>query len=81
MNILFLILGLATASTSYELVKIPIGMAAKQITCEQAFAKHTILVKNPNYKAGNYEPMTYIKYKGKTVFFHYCENSLGEFIK
>ena len=50
MNILFLILGIATASTSYELVKIPIGMAAKHITCEQAFTKHTISVENPNYK-------------------------------
>jgi hypothetical protein len=80
MNILFLILGLATASTTYELVKIPIGMAAKQITCEQAFAKHTISVVNPNYKVGNNEPITYIKYKGKTVFFHYCEDSLGKYI-
>ena len=80
MNVLFLILGLATASTTYELVKIPIGMAVKQMTCEQAFAKHTISAENPNYKVGNNEPITYIKYKGKTVFFYYCEDSLGKYI-
>ena len=81
MNIFFLILGLATASTSYELVKIPIGITVKQMTCSQAFTKHfTISVENPNYKAGNNEPMTYIKYKGKTVFFHYCKDSLGKYI-
>ena len=50
-------------------------MAVKKMTCEQAFTKHTISVENPNYKVGNYEPMTYIKYKGKTVFFHYCKDS------
>ena len=80
MNILFLILGLATASTSYELVKIPVGMAVKKMTCEQAFTKHTISVENPNYKVGNNEPMTYIKYKGKIVFFHYCKDSFGKYI-
>jgi len=80
MNMLFLILGLATASTSYELVKIPVGVVAKKITCEQAFKQHTTEVKNPNYKAGNNEPITYIKYKGKTVFFHYCNDSFGKYI-
>ena len=80
MNILFLILGLATASTSYELVKIPVSIAVKQMTCSQAFTKHTISVENPNYKSGNYEPMTYIKYKGKTVFFYYCIDSVGKYI-
>ena len=35
---------------------------------------------HPNYKVGNYEPMTYIKYKGKTVFFHYCKDSFGKYI-
>tara|TARA_R110002012_G_scaffold119210_2_gene268207 strand:+ start:98 stop:343 length:246 start_codon:yes stop_codon:yes gene_type:complete len=80
MNMLFLILGLATASTSYELVKIPVGVVAKKITCEQAFKKHTVSVENPNYKAGNNEPMTYMKYKGRTVFFHYCNDSFGKYI-
>ena len=80
MNILFLILGLATSSSAYEVVKIPMGMAAKKITCEQAFTKHTISVENPNYKIGSNEPMSYIKYKGKKVFFHYCEDSFGKYI-
>ena len=80
MNILFLILGLATASSAYEVVKIPMGMAVKKMSCSQAFEKHTISVENPNYKAGSNEPMTYIKYKGKKVFFHYCKDSFGKYI-
>ena len=80
MNILFLILGLATASTSYELIKIPVGMAAKQITCEQAFHKYTTWVENLNYKAGSGELWGSYKYKGKTVFFHYCKDSFGKYI-
>ena len=75
---LFLILGLATSSSAYEVVKIPMGMAAKKITCEQAFKQHTVVVENPNYKAGSNEPMTYMKYKGKTVFFYYCKDSFGK---
>ena len=80
MNILFLILGLVTSTTTYEIAKIPVGIALKEVTCEQAFNKHTISVENPNYKVGNNEPMTYIKYKGKIVFFHYCEDSFGKYI-
>ena len=55
-------------------------MAVKKMTCSQAFEKHTISVENPNYKAGSNEPMTYIKYKGKKVFFHYCKDSFGKYI-
>ena len=55
-------------------------MAVKQMTCSQAFTKHTISVENPNYKDGSNEPMTYIKYKGKTVFFYYCKDSVGKYI-
>ena len=49
-NVIFLVLGLVTSSTSYEIVKIPIGMALKDVTCEQAFKKHTTWVDNPNYQ-------------------------------
>ena len=47
-SFIFLVLGLITSSTSYEIAKIPIGMALKDITCEQAFKKHTTWVDNPN---------------------------------
>jgi len=77
MNMLFLILGLATASTSYELVKIPVGMVAKQITCQQAFNKYVKFVPNPNYKANSMDVWINAKYKGKTVLFHYCKDTFG----
>ena len=80
MNILFLILGLATSNTTIEIAKIPIGIALKEATCEQAFKNHTIWVDNPNYKAGSNELWGFYKHKGKTVFFHYCEDSFGKYI-
>ena len=80
MNVIFLILGLATSSTAYEVAKIPIGMALKEVTCEQAFKKHTTWVVNPNYQTGNGQLWGSYKYKGKTVFFHYCEDSLKKYI-
>jgi len=80
MNIIFLILGLATSSTTYEIAKIPIGMALKEVTCEKAFKKHTTWVENPNYEDGNNELWGSYEYKGKTVFFHYCEDSLKKYI-
>ena len=79
-SVIFLILGLVTSSTTYEIAKIPIGMALKDVTCEQAFKKHTTWVDNPNYKAGSNELWGSYKHKGKTVFFHYCEDSLGKYI-
>ena len=81
MNILFLILGLVTSSTAYEVAKIPIGIVLKEATCEQAFKKHTTLVENPNYQSGNNELWGSYQYKGKTVFFHYCQDSFGKYIK
>mgnify|MGYP006247683205 FL=1 len=80
MNVIFLILGLVTSNTAYEIVKIPIGMALKEATCEQTFKKYTTWVDNPNYKTGNGELWGSYKYKGKTVFFHYCEDSLKKYI-
>ena len=80
MNIIFLILGLVTSSTTYELAKIPIRMALKDVTCEQAFKKHTTWVVNPNYQDGNGQIWGSYKHKDKTVFFHYCEDSLGKYI-
>jgi len=80
MNVIFLILGLATSSTAYEVAKIPIGMALKEVTCEQTFKKHTTWVDNPNYKNGNGQLWGSYEYKGKTVFFHYCEDSLKKYI-
>ena len=79
-SVIFLFLGLVTSSTTYEIAKIPIGMALKDVTCEQAFKKHTTQVDNPNYKAGSNELWGSYKHKGKTVFFHYCEDSLGKYI-
>ena len=81
MNIIFLVLGLITSSTSYEIAKIPIGIVIKEATCEQAFKKHTTWVKNPNYQSGNNQPLGTYKHKDKTVFFHYCEDSFGKYIK
>jgi hypothetical protein len=78
MNILFLILGLTTASTSYELIKIPVGMVAKQITCDQAFHKYVKFVSNPNYKPNSMDVWINAKYKGKTVLFHYCKDTSGK---
>ena len=80
MEIIFLILGLVTSNTTYELAKIPIGMALKDVTCEQAFKKHTTWVVNPNYQDGNGQIWGSYKHKDKTVFFHYCEDSLGKYI-
>ena len=80
MEIIFLILGLVTSNTTYELAKIPIGMVVKDITCEQAFKKHTTWVDNPNYTNGNGQIWGSYKHKDKTVFFHYCEDSLGKYI-
>lgn len=80
MNIIFLILGLVTSNTTYELAKIPIGMALKDVTCEQAFKKHTTWVENPNYQTGNGQLWGSYKHKDKTVFLHYCEDSLGKYI-
>ena len=80
MNVIFLILGLVTSNTAYEIVKIPIGMALKNVTCEQTFKKHTTWVVNPNYEDGNGQLWGSYKHKGKTVFFHYCEDSLKKYI-
>jgi len=80
MNIFFLFLGLVTSSTTYEIAKIPIGMVLKDVTCEQAFKKKTTWVENPNYQAGNGQLWGYYQYKHKTVFFHYCKDSLGKYI-
>ena len=80
LNIIFLFLGLATSNTTIEIAKIPIGMALKDITREQAFKKHTTWVDNPNYESGNGQIWGSYKHKGKTVFFHYCEDSLGKYI-
>ena len=79
-SVIFLVLGLVTSSTTYEIAKIPIGMALKDVTCEQAFKKHTTWVDNPNYQSGNGQLWGSYKYKGKTVFLHYCEDSLGKYI-
>ena len=81
MNIIFLILGLVTSSSAIELAKIPIGMAVKDITCEQAFKNHTTWVVNPNYQDGNGQLWGSYKYKDKTVFFHYCKDSSGKYIR
>ena len=80
MNVLFLILGLVTSSTAYEVAKIPIGIVLKEATCEQAFKKHTTWVDNPNYQDGNGQLWGSYKHKDKTVFFHYCEDSFGKYI-
>ena len=80
MNVIFLILGLATSSTTIEVAKIPIGIILKEATCEKAFKKHTTWVENPNYKTGNGQLWGSYEYKGKTVFFHYCEDSLKKYI-
>ena len=80
MEIIFLILGLVTSSPTYELAKIPIGMALKNVTCEQAFKKHTTWVDNPNYQDGNGQIWGSYKHKDKTVFLHYCEDSFGKYI-
>ena len=80
MEIIFLILGLVTSSTTYEIAKIPIGMVLKDVTCEQAFKKHTTWVVNPNYINGNGQLWGSYQHKDKTVFFHYCEDSLGKYI-
>ena len=80
-NLIFLVLGLATSSTTYEIAKIPIGIALKEATCEQTFKKHTTWVENPNYQDGNGELWGSYKYKGKTVFFHYCKDSFGKIIR
>ena len=69
MNMLFLILGLATSTTTYEVVKIPMGMAAKQMTCSKAFENKVSFVQNPNYKPNSMDAWSNAKYKGKTVFF------------
>ena len=79
-SVIFLFLGLVTSSTTYEIAKIPIGMALKDVTCEQAFKKHTTWVDNPNYQDGNGQLWGFYQYKNKTVFFHYCEDSLGKYI-
>ena len=81
MNMLFLILGLATSTTAYEVVKIPMGMAVKQMTCSKAFENKVNFVENPNYKANSMDVWVNAKYKGKTVFFHYCKDSLGNYFK
>lgn len=80
MNYLFLFLGLITSSSSYEVVKIPVGMAAKKITCEQAFNKHAKFVENKNYKDSNNESWGSYKYKGKVVFMSYCKDSFGKWV-
>ena len=79
-GVIFLVLGLVTSSTTYEIAKIPIGMALKDVTCEQAFKKHTTWVENPNYESGNGQLWGSYQYKGKTVFLHYCEDSFGKYI-
>lgn len=78
---LFLILGLLTNRTSYELVKIPVGMVTKKVTCEQAFYKYVKFVPNANYKLNSMDVWMTTKYKGKTVLFHYCKDTLGNFKK
>ena len=57
-----------------------LGMALKDVTCEQAFKNHTTWVDNPNYQDGNGQLWGSYKHKDKTVFFHYCEDSLGKYI-
>ena len=79
-NMFFLFLGLLQAEASYELVKVPITYGAKKITCEKAFNNTVTFVQNPHYQSGSNQPMTYIRYKGKTVFFHYCKDSFGKYI-
>jgi len=81
MNMLFLILGLATSSTTLEVVKIPMGMAVKQMTCTQAFENKVNFVENPNYKPNSMDSWINVKYKGKIVFYHYCKDSLGNYFK
>ena len=56
-------------------------MALKDITCKQAFNKHTTWVENPNYQDGDGQIWGSYRHKGKTVFFHYCEDSFGKFVK
>ena len=79
-GVIFLVLGLVTSSTTYEIAKIPIGMALKDVTCEQAFKNHTTWVDNPNYKPNSMDSWINVKYKGKTVFYHYCKDSFGKYI-
>ena len=55
-------------------------MAAKKITCEQAFNKHAKFVENKNYKNGNNESWGSYKYKGKVVFMNYCKDSFGKWV-
>lgn len=81
MNIFFLILGLVTSEASYELIKIPIGYAIKQITCEQAFKNNTRWVVNPHYKDGNGQIFGYYKHKDKIIFMHYCKDSKGDWVR
>jgi len=81
-NIFFLILGLLTsAEASYELIKIPISYEVKEITCEQAFKKHTAWIENPNYQKGNGQSWGHFKYKNKVVFMHYCKDSKGNWVR
>ena len=49
MNILFLVLGVLISSTSYELAKIPVGMALKEASCEKVFIKHTTWVEKISF--------------------------------
>ena len=79
-NIIFLILGLGVSGGIESVIKIPIGMVVKEKTCENAFTKHTTWVDNPNYKSGNGQLWGSYKYKGKMVFYHYCEDSFGKYI-
>ena len=64
MNILFLVLGLLTSSTSFEVAKNPIGIALKEATCEKAFIKNTTWIENPNYQDGNGQLWGHYKHKG-----------------
>ena len=50
MKVVFLFLGLLSADTVYEVVKIPVSYKAKEFSCSQAFNNNVEIVKNKNYK-------------------------------
>ena len=53
-----------------EVAKIPVGLMAKEITCETAF--HRIVDKNENQKT--------FHYKGVEILGYYCKNNKGDWI-
>ena len=80
MKVVFLFLGLLSADTVYEVVKIPVSYKAKEFSCSQAFNNNVEIVKNKNYKPNENRPMDLTIYKNKVVCVHWCKDKDGNFI-